>query len=69
MPETLLQDVAFGGGRKLWLSLQAVTEKFVKDNGGEAKTILSYQEVVTWPGSYWDTLVKAYSSGAIPLGI
>jgi hypothetical protein len=62
MPETLLQDTAFAGGRKLWLSLQAGTEKFVKANGGEGKAIPSFQTVVTWPGSYWNTLNQVYSS-------
>ena len=62
MPETLLQDTAYAGGRKLWLSLQAGTESFVKSNGGDGKAMPSFQTVVTWPGSYWNILNRAYSS-------
>lgn len=59
--ETFLQDVSFAGGKKLWLSLRAGMKKWIKDHRGEAEEVIpEHQKVVTWPGSYWDNMDKAY---------
>lgn len=62
--ESILQDVSFEGGKQLWLSLRAGMKKWIKDHDGEADEVIpEYQKVVTWPGSYWDAMDRAYRSG------